>query len=276
MAIPLTATKGGITLGFQYLLRPTQPFPGSSIDKAAAEPHKRQSCQKPRGVTPARLLAVRRSRHYRSLPVEGMAMTIGVEPSAGKINWLIGRVRRPAKGAFGNSRTTLLLLAVLATVGLLTWTMRFGRSDAQGQSAVARSAVMASAQNTSLLTPEISPTEATQAKPADASVPAEAAPAEVAPVDGLKISSQSWRRGGLGSKALVTFTLRNGNDYAVRDIEISCAFARRDGSRPTNRKRLIHDTVNMKSRKVFARLHVGFVNINAEKAKCALIAASPA
>jgi len=36
-------------------------------------------------------------------------------------------------------------------------------------------------------------------------------PAESAPVDGLTISSQSWRRGGLGSKALVTFTLRNSN-----------------------------------------------------------------
>ncbi len=70
-----------------------------------------------------------------------------------------------------------------------------------------------------------------------------------APLDGLKISSQSWRRGGLGSKALVTFTLRNSNDYPVKDIEIFCAFTRRDGSHLTDRTRTIHDTVNMKSRK---------------------------
>ena len=31
----------------------------------------------------------------------------------------------------------------------------------------------------------------------------------------------------------MTFTLRNGNDYAVKDIEIACAFARRDGSHLT-------------------------------------------
>ena len=92
-------------------------------------------------------------------------------------------------------------------------------------------------------------------------------PVETAPVDGLKISSQSWRRGGLGSKALVTFTLRNGNDYAVKDIEISCAFARRDGSHLTDRTRVIHDTVNMKSRRTFARMHVGFVNINADQSE---------
>ena len=94
------------------------------------------------------------------------------------------------------------------------------------------------------------------------------------PLDGLKIVSQSWRRGGLGSKALVTFTLRNGNDYAVKDIEIACAFARRDGSHLTDRRRIIPDTVNMKSRKTFAQIHIGFVNIYANKAKCAPIAAN--
>jgi hypothetical protein len=98
-------------------------------------------------------------------------------------------------------------------------------------------------------------------------------PEETAPVDGLKISSQYWRRGGLGSKALVTFTVRNANDYAVKDIEITCAFARRDGSHLTDRTRMVHDTVNMKSRKTFPHMHVGFVNINASKAKCSLLAA---
>jgi hypothetical protein len=38
---------------------------------------------------------------------------------------------------------------------------------------------------------------------------------------------------------------------------------------------VIHDTVNMRSQKTFARMHVGFVNINANQAKCSLVAASP-
>jgi hypothetical protein len=121
------------------------------------------------------------------------------------------------------------------------------------------------------------PNPATAPVETTATLPLEAiAPVEAAPVDGLKISSQAWRRGGLGSKALITFTLRNGNDYAVKDIEISCAFARRDGSHLTDRKRMIRDTLNMKSRKTFARLHVGFVNVNADRAKCSLVTASRA
>ena len=99
-------------------------------------------------------------------------------------------------------------------------------------------------------------------------------PEQPAPVDGVKISSQSWRRGGLGSNAFVTLTLRNTNDYAVRDIEISCAFARPDGSHLTDRTRVIRDIVNLNSRKTLTRVHVGFVNVNAGRAKCSVLAAS--
>ena len=101
-----------------------------------------------------------------------------------------------------------------------------------------------------------------------------AGPPEAAPVNGLRISSQSWRRGGLGSKALVTFTLRNDNDYAVGDIGLLCAFTRADGSPVTERRPTIRDTVKMKSRKTFARMHVGFINVNANRAKCTLLSAS--
>jgi hypothetical protein len=99
-------------------------------------------------------------------------------------------------------------------------------------------------------------------------------PAQPAPVDRLTISSQSWRRGGLGSNALVTMTLRNDNGYAVKDIDVACAFQRPDGSHLTDRSRLINDVVNMKSRKTLARVHIGFVNVNAAKAKCSLVTAS--
>ncbi|MET4185683.1 hypothetical protein ABIB94_007818 [Bradyrhizobium sp. JR7.2] len=101
----------------------------------------------------------------------------------------------------------------------------------------------------------------------------EAQASAAAELDRLKISSQTWRRGGLGSKALVTFTLRNDNDYAVKDLEIVCAFTRRDGSHLTDRSRVLADTVTMKSRKTFARIAVGFINVNADQAKCSLVAA---
>src|SRR4051812_22680353 len=158
--------------------------------------------------------------------------------------------------------------ATLAILGCAAWSLWPAQSDAEDQAMRLQSAVVQPAEEAPASTPV--------AAPATAPTEATAAPVTAAgsPIDGLTISSQSWRRGGLGSKALVTFTLRNSNDYAVKDIEIACAFSRRDGSHLTDRKRMIGDRVGMKSRKTFARVHVGFVNVNADKAKCALIAAS--
>ena len=97
---------------------------------------------------------------------------------------------------------------------------------------------------------------------------------EPPPAAKLRISGQSWQRAGLGSNAQATFTLRNDNPYAVKDIEIACAFARRDGSHLTDRKRIIPITVNSRARKRFAHLHVGFVNVHANRINCSVIAAS--
>ena len=148
--------------------------------------------------------------------------------------------------------------AAVVIAGGLTWVMWPTLSDAEDKPASIQSAVQPSEE-----TPSLTPATADAAQAGPAS-----------PLDGLRISSQSWRRGGLGSKALITFTLRNANDYAVKDIEIACAFARRDGSHLTDRKRLLGEAVEMKSRKTFTRVHVGFVNVNADKAKCALVAAN--
>ena len=176
-------------------------------------------------------------------------------------------------------RSGLIWLPVSLLAGLAVWMLLSGYSSNVAGSAgnIAESEPVPLATATMV---EPVPSQVPDTAPNDISVdvasPEAIAPEPAAPVNGLRIASQSWRRGGLGSIALITFTLRNTNDYAVKDIEISCAFSRRDGSHLTDRARVIHDTVNMKSRKTFARLHVGFVNVNANKAKCSLVAASPA
>jgi hypothetical protein len=153
-----------------------------------------------------------------------------------------------------------VLLPVIAIAVMSAWTM-----GARGQSVEPAVQAAVAVQNASPSDPQASP-----AKP-DAAAQGLAVPA----IAGVKIASQSWRRGGLGSNALFNFTLRNTNDYAVGDIQVACTFTRRDGSMLTERKRVIPDAmVSTKSRKTFARVLIGFVNVNAEKAKCALVAAS--
>jgi len=208
----------------------------------------------------------------------GLAKLIGLAKLTGfaKLTGIGGgSAGRPEQKAARTSRSGFVWLTAALMIGFGAWT--YLSEDASNNPEPLQLAAAAAPEPASppATGAKPDPELTTAATPVEAPPPAEAAAAvEIPPIDGLKISSQSWRRGGLGSKALVTFTLRNGNDYAVKDIEITCAFNRMDGSHLTDRKRVIHDTVNMKSRKTFARMHVGFVNVNANKAKCSLVTAS--
>jgi hypothetical protein len=196
---------------------------------------------------------------------------------------------RIAGWSFGKSEARLAVLPAIAIAGCAIWLMLPQASDAEGHSTATSPEITRVTQDTSrnddtagvqaTLSSPVPLAASPDANPAAAAAPLDNAQPETSaspnsPLDGLKIISQSWRRGGLGSKALVTFTLRNANDYAVKDIEIACTFARRDGSHLTDRRRIIPDTVNMKSRKRYAGMLVGFVNVNANKAKCSVVTAS--
>ena len=63
---------------------------------------------------------------------------------------------------------------------------------------------------------------------------------------------------------------------ANHEKTMPAAFIRRDGSPMTERKRLIPDTIAMKSRKTYSQMLIGFVNVNANKAKCSVVTASRA
>jgi len=162
----------------------------------------------------------------------------------------------------------LLWLSALVIAGLGAGLFWFGYDSSAESEPIAPEIVEVPA------SPVTAAVSSNPAAPEDKPAATADAPSPVADANGLSISSQSWRRGGLGSKALVTFTLRNSNEYAVKDIEVVCTFTRRDGSHLTDRKRVITDTVDMKSRKTFARMLVGFVNVNASRAKCAPVAAN--
>src|ERR1700760_3439952 len=111
-------------------------------------------------------------------------------------------------GRFGRgdlATQAAVLLPVLAIALMSAWTM-----GAMGQPVEPAAQTAVAGQGTS--------TGDSQPNPAKPEAAAQA-PA-VAAVNGLKITSQSWRRGGLGSKALVNFYPRNTKQYSGRDIQV--------------------------------------------------------
>jgi hypothetical protein len=212
----------------------------------------------------------------RLLPVEGMTMNTGLYgiELTGPANDGGSLSGRPEKSAVKYFKLGFFWLPAVLIAGLAGWMLLYGYAGNSADGEEGEAAHLVTAATEPPPAPAAITTVAQDGSTFNPAITEAITPAQTAPVDGLKISSQSWRRGGLGSKALVTFTLRNANDYAVKEIELFCSFIRRDGSHLTDRTRVIHDVVNMKSRKTFARMHVGYININADRAKCSLVAAS--
>ena len=148
---------------------------------------------------------------------------------------------RIAGWSFGKSEARLAVLPAIAIAGCAIWLMLPQASDAEGHSTATPSErhprhaghIPHRRYGRDPGDPVEPGAHRCGRHSADVAPPATVEP-DKSPLDGLKIVSQSWRRGGLGSKALVTFTLRNANDYAVKDIEIACTFTRRDGQ-PSDR-----------------------------------------
>jgi type IV secretory pathway VirB10-like protein len=197
----------------------------------------------------------------------------------GQNHCVAARARTTAMRHF---RTALVVLAMIIIAAATAWffPLMSEESGAQAAPQTALAATPGSAQEND----GAQNANAQENEKENGQTPPEAAPAVQSPspveaqatdpLGHLRITRQSFQRGGLGSKALVTFTLRNDNDYAVKDPEILCAFRSGDGSYATERSRTIHDTVNSKSRKTFPQTLMGFVNIKASEAKCSLLAAS--
>ena len=96
-----------------------------------------------------------------------------------------------------------------------------------------------------------------------------------APLAGVRLARQSLKRGGLGSRVHATFTVRNRLDYAIKDVEIVCAFRARDGY-TTQRRRVLPDTIEPRHNETFANVLVGHINVTTTRGKCHLAGASRA
>ena len=109
-----------------------------------------------------------------------------------------------------HSRSRYLRAAFVGVMAVLTAGAAYTLANwpppsSRGQGAAGTAGVMTAA----VAVPEPAPAITASLTPDDASLYPDTAPPEAAVIDGLTISSQRWRRGGLGSNALVSFTLRN-------------------------------------------------------------------
>jgi hypothetical protein len=88
------------------------------------------------------------------------------------------------------------------------------------------------------------------------------------PADRLTIKSMNWSLAGFKNVGLVSVTIENSNDFAVKDVGIRCNFSGKSGTQLSTNDHVIFDTIPAKTKKAFKEVNVGFINNQSASAIC--------
>lgn len=85
---------------------------------------------------------------------------------------------------------------------------------------------------------------------------------------GVVLKKSSATKEGFGTVFVGTFTIKNENAYAVKDIEITCEHYGRRGMKLSTTSKTIHDALKAGQTRTFRDVNVGFISDQAERYSC--------
>lgn len=88
----------------------------------------------------------------------------------------------------------------------------------------------------------------------------------------VSVEGLTWRKGGFGSVAVASFTLKNKSRHLpVRDIVLTCAFYGPSGTELSSKTQTIYERIEPGKSKRIKELSVSFINQQASNAGCEVV-----
>lgn len=94
-------------------------------------------------------------------------------------------------------------------------------------------------------------------------------------VTNVKLEKVQLSKGGLAMVGSVSFSIRNDNDFEVKDIDIRCEFWEKSGKPIGETRKTIHGIIKAKSTKVVNNFNLGFINSQAMRGGCEVADVQP-
>lgn len=94
------------------------------------------------------------------------------------------------------------------------------------------------------------------------------------PATKMSVAGLSWKVGGFGAVGLMTFTVSNQNDFAVKDFVVTCTFSANSGTELGTAVHTVYETIKPRSKRAFSDVNVGFIHSQSGKANCAIALAA--
>ncbi|HEY7640199.1 MAG TPA: hypothetical protein VH814_10775 [Steroidobacteraceae bacterium] len=98
------------------------------------------------------------------------------------------------------------------------------------------------------------------------SAPRPPSPHEIA-AQGIKLD-YNWSKVGFDNVMEATFTVANGSQYPIKDIEVTCNHFAKSGTKIDSNRRTIFDVVPANKKKTFQKFNMGFIHSQVEKSSC--------
>lgn len=76
------------------------------------------------------------------------------------------------------------------------------------------------------------------------------------------------KKGGFGNILMADFKIKNGSNYSIKDIEITCKSYANSGTEIDSNNRVIYEIINQGASRQFSNFNMGFIQTQATSSKC--------
>jgi hypothetical protein len=91
----------------------------------------------------------------------------------------------------------------------------------------------------------------------------------------VEITKWSWRKGGFDNIMFATFTFKNNNDFAVKDITVQCVHSAASGTTIDDNTRTIYKRIAAHKKLTVHDFDMGFIHSQAERSNCTVKSVVP-
>jgi hypothetical protein len=86
--------------------------------------------------------------------------------------------------------------------------------------------------------------------------------------DPVRVTHVTWRKDGFGSVMIANFTFKNDNEFAVKDVEVTCIHSANSGTEMDRNTRTIYERIPANSSAYFDEVNMGFIDPQARSTRC--------
>jgi hypothetical protein len=84
----------------------------------------------------------------------------------------------------------------------------------------------------------------------------------------IRLSNLTWKKDGFDTVMLVSFTVQNPADVAVKDLELTCTHSANSGTTIDKNTKVIYEKLGPKSKRSFTDFNMGFIHPQATRTSC--------